>query len=64
MKNELLEKALHMILQREQYYARNENHKSAAIASAYNSAYYILYYAMTENVESLSQFDYFSEIQK
>ena len=34
-----------------------------SMASAYNSAWWILYYAMHEDWESLDQFDYYEEIE-
>lgn len=61
MKNELLDQALRMLMDRKQYYARNENHKSAAIAVAYESAYWIMYCAVNGDADLLKEFDYFSK---
>ena len=60
-------KALDMIKAREKYYGKhahdNKSHvvtqEMLSMASAYHSAWWILYYAMHENWEALDQFDYY-----
>ena len=62
-------KALEMLKQREVYHGnRAHNAKSYTVtqcelseASAYNSTWWILYYAIHEDWEALDQFDYFTE---
>ena len=50
-------KALDILKSREDYYG-NEAHMDRA--SAYNSAWWILYYAMHEDWDALDQYDYYS----
>ena len=67
--DEILKKALEILKNRETYWGNKahstndlnmaQNHLS--MASAYYSAYWILYYAATENWECLKQFDYYKE---
>lgn len=60
-------KALDILKKRELYYGeqahKTTNHvvtqMALSEASAYNSAWWILYYAIHENWECLDQFDYF-----
>ena len=62
-------KALEMLKQREVYHGKRadgiENHTvkqcELSEANAYNSAWWILYYAIHEDWEALNQFDYFGE---
>ena len=67
--DEILKKALEILKDRELYHGA-EAHKATShvvkqfelsTASAYYSAYWILYYAATENWECLKQFDYYKE---
>jgi len=62
-------KALKMLKDRENYYGKTaETAKSYVVqqemlsmASAYHSAWWILYYAIHDDWECLDQFDYYSE---
>ena len=62
-------KALEMLKQREVYHGKRADHiESYTIrqcelseASAYNSAWWILYYAIHEDWDGLNQYDYFGE---
>ena len=59
--------AAEILKKREEYYSEESNKavshtvKQCALseASVYNSAWWILHYAMQENWEALEQFDYF-----
>lgn len=71
MNEELINRALRMILDRVHYYSalaeeeENISHsvKSDAISrySAYRSAFNILYYAIDDNEECLKEFDYYND---
>lgn len=60
--------AAEILKKREEHYGEEANKlishtaKQCALseASAYNSAWWILHYAMTENWEALEQFDYYN----
>ena len=62
-------KALNMLKKRENYWGKmahaTENYTNKqcnlSMASAYNSAWWILYYAMHEDWDSLDQFDYYDD---
>ena len=59
--------AAEILKKREEYHAEEAHNANAHVvtqchlseASAYNSAWWILHYAMQENWEALEQFDYF-----
>lgn len=72
MTYDIYSKALAMLKSREEYWG-NEAHKDGigyatqstclARAGAYNSAWWILRYAMDENWESLDQMDYYDGME-
>lgn len=63
---ELIQKALNILKKRENYYGEHSrDSESYAVqcsnldrACAYNTAWWILYYAINGNEEALNQFDY------
>lgn len=58
MNEELIIRALRMLEDRAEFWDREKNYDKA---DAYESAAEILYYAMTDNIESLAQFDTYRE---
>ena len=65
---ERLNKVLHMLEKRSTFWHNNmlqyHDEKSAAVMTAYNSAYMMLYCAMQGYDEELAQFDYYEEENK
>ena len=72
LNEELIYRAHGMLLDRVNYYnheaKKRENdscvarHEALALATAYKSAYDILWYAIQDNEEILRQFDYYSDM--